>query len=392
MDNNSSNTSEKIEDGILFREELKEYDFGEGHPFRGDRYVNFYKYFKEQFQQGRDYILLAAEPATDNDLQLICHKNYIEFTRGYYESSNLGIPYPGKFSDFHSNDNLPTGKPGKVEEAARLVVGQAKLAAQLIHDGKFKKVISIGGGLHHAKPNFGEGFCLYNDVAFCALYLMHRYGLERILVLDTDAHCGNGTMTYFYSDRAVLFIDIHQDPISIYPGTGFVEQIGSDYGKGYTINVPLPEYAGDDAYRLVFESIVEPVVQEYKPQLIIRNGGSDPHFADGLTTLGLTMEGFRMIGEKVRKMSEICDGKLIDLIASGYNREVLPYAWTALISGLTGLNYKLVEPLPVPAVTHKKAVLEQTKSVIAEVKKCLSPYWQCLQEKEVPQGTDKKLF
>jgi acetoin utilization protein AcuC len=380
MDSAKTDKCENIDNSILFRDELHEYDFGEGHPFRGDRYVDFYRYFKTQFKAGVDYCLLEAEPATDSDLQLICHKNYIEFTRGYYESSNLGIPYPGKFSDFHSNDNLPTGKPGKVEEAARLVVGQAKLAAQLIHDNKFKKVISIGGGLHHAKPNYGEGFCLYNDIAFCALYLIHQYGLDRILILDTDAHGGNGTMTYFYSDRAVLFIDIHQDPIGIYPGTGFIQQIGADYGKGYTINVPMPEYSGDDSYKLVFETIVEPVVREYKPQIIIRNGGSDPHYADGLTTLGLSMEGFQMIGEKVRKMSEVCDGKVIDLIASGYNREVLPYAWTALISGLTGLKYKPVEPIPLLSNIKQKAAFYETRSVVTEVKKYLGPYWECLRD------------
>jgi acetoin utilization protein AcuC len=382
MNDVNVNKCESIETSILFRKELAEYDFGEGHPFRGDRYVNFYEYLKQHFREGTDYCLLEAEPATDSDLRLICHKNYIEFTRGYYESANLGIPYPGKFSDFHSMDDLPTGKPGKVEEAARIVVGQAKLAAQLIHDNKFKKVISIGGGLHHAKPNYGEGFCLYNDVAFCALYLIHQYGLDKILILDTDAHGGNGTMTYFYSDRAVLFIDVHQDPIGIYPGTGFIQQIGADYGKGYTINIPMPEYAGDECYKLVFESIIEPVVAEFKPQIIIRNGGSDPHFADGLTTLGLTMQGFYMIGEKVRKMSEICDGKLIDMIASGYNREVLPYAWAALISGLTGIKYELVEPLPMPPEARKKSVLLETRSVVAEVKKYLGPYWKCLRDTE----------
>ena len=308
-----------METSVLYSEDLKEYDFGLGHPFRGDRYVNFYNFLCKNLKEGKDYSLLKAEPASDKDLQKICHKNYIEFTRGYYESANLGIPYPGRFTDFQSMDNLPTGKPGKIEEAARLVVGQAKLAVQLLMNGTFKKAVSIGGGMHHAKPNHGEGFCLYNDVAFCALHTIQEYGLDRVLILDTDAHAGNGTMEYFYEENRVLFVDVHQDPLGLYPGTGFVEQIGSGKGKGFTVNIPLPVHAGDSAYRLVFETVIEPLVKEFKPQLIIRNGGSDPHFADGLTSLGLTMEGFRMIGEKVRKISEICDGKLIDLIASGYN-------------------------------------------------------------------------
>ena len=100
--------------------------------------------------------------------------------------------------------------------------------------------------------------------------------------------------------------------------------------------------------KLVFESIVEPVTQEFKPQIIIRNGGSDPHFDDGLTNLGLPVKGFRMIGEKVREMAKICDDKVIDLIASGYNEKVLPYAWLALISGLAGFKLEIEEPEPIP--------------------------------------------
>lgn len=367
-----------MENCILFNEELKEYDFGAGHPFRGDRYINFYHFLQQHFKEGTDYNLIKAEMATDKDLELICHKNYIEFTRGYYEAANFGIPYPGKFNDFQSVDNLPTGRPGRIEEAARLVVGQAKLATQLVMNGKFKKIVSIGGGLHHGKRDYGEGFCLYNDVAFCALFLMREFGLERILVLDTDAHGGNGTMEYFYDDNRVLFIDIHQDPMGIYPGTGFVQQIGAGKGKGFTINIPMPVLSSNSAYKLVFETIVEPVTKEFSPQIIIRNGGSDPHYADGLTTLGLDMEGFNMIGSKIRKMADICNGKNIDLIASGYNREVLPYAWTALLSGVLNWDYQLYEPVPPPAGFSREYALEEIKSVVMEAKTYLKPFWKCM--------------
>jgi acetoin utilization protein AcuC len=170
---------------------------------------------------------------------------------------------------------MPIGRPGRIEEAARFVVGQAKMACDLIQTGIYKKVISIGGGLHHAKPSYGEGFCLYNDVAFCALHLMQQYELERILILDTDAHAGNGTCEYFYEDARVLFIDLHQNPMTLYPGTGFADQIGHGKGKGFSVNIPLPINAGYDSYQLIFESIVEPITWEFEPQIIIRNGGSD---------------------------------------------------------------------------------------------------------------------
>ena len=376
-----------MDTAILYQEGLREYDFGPGHPFRGDRYEAFPRFLKDNLAANGEYQILKADPATDADLYLICQKDYVDFTKGYYKAANLGLRYPDRFSFFHSADNRPISRPGKLEEAARLIVGQAKMACQLIQAGlpavprelsqagTFKKVVSIGGGLHHAKPGCGEGFCLYNDVAFCALYLMQEYKLERILILDTDAHAGNGTAEYFYADPRVLFIDLHQNPATIYPGTGFANQIGHGKGMGFTINVPLPVNAGYDSYRMAFETIVEPVSREFKPQIIIRNGGSDPHFSDGLTSLGLSVKGFRMLGERVREMAKICDGKVIDLIASGYNETVLPYAWLALIAGLTGSKMKIQEPEPIPAQFRTDHAFAETPQVVAEVKNHLKDYW-----------------
>ncbi len=361
---------------ILYREELKEYDFGPGHPFRGDRYEIFPKFLRENLPENDNYRFLKAEWANDEDLLLICQRDYIDFTRDYFKARSLNISHHGRFYRYHSGDNYPMGKPGKLEEAARLIIGQAKMACDLIEQGKFKKVVSLGGGMHHAKESYGEGFCLYNDLAFAGKYLIEKYKLERILILDTDAHGGNGTMEYFYQDRRVLFIDLHQDPRTLYPGTGFAHQIGQGEGRGFTINVPLPLFAGFDSYKFVFEEIIEPVVKEFKPQIIIRNGGSDPHFADELTSLGLTIEGFRMIGEKVRKMAEICQGKVIDMIGSGYNKKVLPYGWLALISGLANWKIKIEEPIPIPQQFKKDSSLEETKSVIEAVKKNLRDYWR----------------
>ena len=366
---------------ILYREELKEYDFGSGHPFRSDRYETFPKFLKEHLSEDDNYRILKAEWATEEDLSLICKKEYIDFVRAYYESAHFGylihLGLSERANKFLSGDNIPPGRPGKLEEAARLIIGQVKLACDLIQQGRFRKVVSLGGGMHHAKPNYGEGFCIYNDVAFGAKYLIEKYGLERILILDTDAHAGNGTMEYFYEDPRVLFIDLHQDPRTLYPGTGFTYEIGAGEGRGYTINVPLPMFAGYDSYQLVFKEIVEPVTEEFKPQIIIRNGGSDPHFADELTQLGLTVKGFRMIGERVRKLSEICDGKVIDLIGSGYNKKVLPYDWLALISGLTDWKIEIKEPILIPQRLQKDPSLEETKKVIEEIKRNLKDYWNC---------------
>jgi acetoin utilization protein AcuC len=362
---------------ILYRPELREYDFGPGHPFRGDRYEIFHRFIRQHLPPDHNYVFLQAEPATDDDLLLICDREYIDVTRAYFKAAYLGLEYPSNFYQFHSGDNLPVGMPGKIEEAARLVVGQAKKACDLVMAGAYPRVVSVGGGMHHSRRNYGEGFCLYNDVAFCGKYLRQAHKLERVLILDTDAHAGNGTVDYFYDDPSVLFVDLHQDPRSIYPGTGFVHEIGTGRGAGFTVNVPLPVHAGDRSYRLAFESIVEPIVSEFKPQVIVRNGGSDPHFSDGLTTLGLTVNGFRMIGEKTRQMSAVCDGRVVDLIASGYNRKILPYAWLAMITGLAGIDYAVHEPESLPPETAADPYYARTEAVVEQVRAALKDYWSC---------------
>ena len=116
---------------------------------------------------------------------------------------------------------------------------------------------------------------------------------------------------------------------------------------------------------------------EFKPQIIIRNGGSDPHFNDGLTSLGLTLDGFYMIGEKVRRLSEVCDGRVIDLIASGYNQSVLPHAWLAQISGLAGFKVDIKEPSPVPKTLSPDSTLATTRSMLEELRNNLKEYWTC---------------
>lgn len=363
---------------ILYGEKLSEFDFGPGHPFRGDRYRVFPEFLRRELTEGKDFILVQAQEASDEDLSQIASPEYIRFTRKFYKDSSEGRALDAGFDRYHSVDNYPRGKTGRLEEATRLIVGQAKRAADLLQQGTYEKIVSIGGGQHHAKPQRGEGFCIYNDVAFAAKYLIEKHGLRRVLILDTDAHAGNGTAEYFVSESRVLLIDIHQDPRTLYPGTGFVNQIGRGEGEGHTVNVPMPLFAGDKSYGLVFDELVAPLCAEFKPQIIIRNGGSDPHFSDRLTSLGLTVSGLGMIGARVSELSKVCNGRLIDMIASGYNPQVLPYGWLAIICGIAGIEKDIPEPVQIPEEYLHDASVPYTQRVVEEVRKHLAPYWSSL--------------
>ncbi len=357
---------------ILYSDELRNYDFGPGHPFRSDRFVSFLKLYKEKLGKNKHFELVKNnEPASDEELEFWHTKDYIQAMK----AASSGITIPNLYQ-FISQDNLnPISRkfPKGIEKGARTVVKNSILALDFVQRKRSEKAVNIGGGLHHAKSNYGEGFCVYNDVVIAARYAMKKYDLKRILILDTDAHAGNGTCEAFYSDPNVLFVDLHQ--AGIYPGTGFAHEIGEGRGKGFTVNLPLAAGTGDKSYEVIFDEIILPLAEEYRPEIVIRYGGSDPHPMDEITELELTLEGFRMIGKKVREISKLCSNKSLDLICSGYKPDVLSKVWLSLITSLSGVEIQLEEPEP---EVKSDEMLTETKDLIKKVKENLKPYWKSM--------------
>ena len=357
---------------IIYSDELKNYDFGEGHPFRSNRFERFLELFKEKLSKDKRFELKKnITLASDEELELWHSKDYIKTM----QDASQGKAVSNLFR-FISGDNInPSTKklPQGIEEGARAVVKNSLLAIDYNQQRKTEKAVSIGGGLHHAMSDYGEGFCVYNDVVIATKYAIEKYNLERVLILDTDAHAGNGTCKAFYSDPKVLFVDTHQG--GIYPGTGSVDEIGEGRGKGFTVNLPVEAGTGDKAYELIFDEIIFPLAREYKPQMIIRYGGSDPYFDDELTSLGLTLYGFEMIGKKVRELSrELCENRSVDLLCSGYNLEVLPKIWLTLVAAISGVKINFKES----ALDIRDRKIAETKHLIKKVKGKLAPYWKSI--------------
>ncbi|UCC66401.1 MAG: hypothetical protein JSW32_00135 [Deltaproteobacteria bacterium] len=358
---------------LVHSEEMKRYDFGPGHPFRGDRHESFMRLFRETVGTEKGIDLIAPNPATDEDLQLVHSPEYIEFIKG-------GVGDPWSWGGMGYVDADTPLSPG-MDDAARIIVGASLLAGELVATGRYKVAISIGGGMHHARPSRGAGFCIYNDVAICVRKLRQEHRIKKILIFDTDGHAGDGTCEIFYRDPQILFISLHEDPIAQYPGTGFPHQIGEGEGKGFSVNIPLPSRTAIGPYLYALEEIFVPLAHEFRPDLILRNGGSDPHFDDQLIFLGITVDGFKRIGKKVREVAEaVCGGRIVDMVGSGYNPTVLPYAWLALVSGVSGVEVDLKEPVPPPSWLDEELGMEAVKKVIEEVKGHLSSYWKSLQK------------
>ena len=345
---------------IVYHEGVADYDFGPGHPFRGDRFPHFMGLVQEHDLLA-DHGVRLVEPyaAGDPDLLLAHDEDYIRMVE--------------RCGQLSMELEVDTPLSPSIVRAARLVVGTTLKAGELIAEGFIRVAEGIGGGLHHAGRDYGGGFCVFNDVAACAASLLERHGMERVMVFDTDVHAGNGTMDIFYEDPRVLFVSVHQDPKAFYPGTGFTEQIGSGPGEGYTVNVPLPKGADDDCMRLVLEDVFKPLAEEFSPQAIIRNGGSDPHFQDWLGGLRLTYSGLKSIGEAVAEAAHALGCGVVDLCCSGYNPETVAEGWLAIVSGVMGIDIDLKETILPPR--GSESLLRETRKTIAELKKNLREHW-----------------
>lgn len=358
---------------IIYSEKMKDYDFGYGHPFRGDRHVNFMNLFYQKIGADKAFEIIAPIPATDEQLALVHSRQYIDFIKRE-ESNQWG------WNNIRFLDADTPLSPG-MDDAARIVAGAGIMAGELVAEGRYKIAVSVGGGMHHARAYHGGGFCIYNDIAICVKNIQKKYGIKRVLIIDTDGHAGDGTSEIFYNDPNVLFISIHQDPATQYPGKGFPAEIGHEEGKGFTVNIPLPPGTAIDPYVYAMEEIFVPLAHEFKPEIILRNGGSDPHFADELIELGITVKGFHKIGSIVRETAEkVCGGKIVDMVGSGYNADVLPGSWLALVCGISGVDIDLTDPVQLPDWLDSRLGMEQVKHIVKEVKANLSPYWDCFRK------------
>ncbi len=196
---------------------------------------------------------------------------------------------------------------------------------------------------HHALAGRGMGFCLFNNVAVAACHALEARGLERVLIIDFDVHHGNGTQDTFYDDVRVLYFSVHQWPH--YPGSGSLSETGRGEGKGYTVNVPLPEGVGDGGYMKVFGEILAPVARRFKPQLILVSAGYDGHWKDPLAGMGLSVKGYARLMGVIRGLAvEVCGGGLVMTLEGGYHLEALSYSVLASMRVLLGRD-DVVDPL-----------------------------------------------
>jgi acetoin utilization deacetylase AcuC-like enzyme len=216
------------------------------------------------------------------------------------------------------------------------------------------------------------GFCLFNNIAIAAAHLIHRLGLNRVAILDIDAHHGNGTQEIFYDTNKVLYVSLHEDPKG-FPGTGFEDEIGEGEGLGYTVNVPLPFRVDDRLYYESFDQIAAPIIRQYKPQFMLVSAGFDGHYTDPVGELALSMQGYARVFSKILNLaSQLCSGKLVVTLEGGYSLSFLGKMATAAIARMADVPYSVRDTSPVAKVKVRK----RTEQVIKSVRSIQSAFWQ----------------
>lgn len=346
---------------LFYHKDFSQFDFGQFHPFRGNRFSAFMTRFREMgLGSNGDFEIVEPPEATDQDLERVHSREYIKIVKMMEDRRGYLSP-----------DTQV--QPGMIH-ASRLIWGSAIEGTRMALRGRTDLALGFGG-FHHAGVSSGEGFCLFNDVAGAARLAIDEFGVERVMILDTDAHQGNGTMEIFYKDPRVLFVSLHQDPGTIYPGKGFVEDTGELRGKGYTVNLCMPPMSGTLEYAAAFDRVVDPLAKQFRPQFIIRNGGSDPFWGDELTNLGLDMAGLTYVAERVREVSKRSGAPQLDLTASGYGRHVIE-GWLALFRGTTGIDIDIKEPpMPMDMDEGRENVRDRTERMLDRLYGHLSDHW-----------------
>lgn len=292
---------------VIFHKSYLKYDFGPGHPFLVQRPVLFLEKLKK-YQIPHQ--ILTPLKAEDKDILLVHTKDYLKRVKQLaQEGGNLSLDTP-----------VNQG----ILQAAYFSVGGSILAAKEALKGK--RTMNLLGGLHHAGPSTSSGFCIFNDHAIAVRKLQQDGKIKRVMIYDLDVHAGQGTQKIFYKDPNVFTISIHQDPHTLYPGTGFSWQRGEGAGKGYNLNLPLPPETKEKEYFKALDSALA-LASKFPHDLVILLLGVDTYKDDPLANFKLEIDSFRKIGERFKKFP-----KLAVMCAGGYSQKT-PDLWLSFLKG-----------------------------------------------------------
>jgi len=266
-------------------------------------------------------------------------------------------------------------------EAHLIAAGSAITIADALMKGEIRNGFALvrPPGHHAMRVVHGNrGFCNINNEAVMVEHLRQVYGLKRIAIVDTDVHHGDGTQDIYWHDPDVLFISFHQDGRTLYPGTGFMNELGGPQAYGTTLNIPLPPGTSDEGILLVLEKLVLPVLQDFQPELIINSAGQDNHYKDPLANMNFSAQGYATLNQKLAPDIAVLEG--------GYSIEdALPYVNMGIIMAMAGIDYSnLYEP------DYKKGNFREDPKRLKILEKIVEELLQVYSAREVLQSNIKE--
>lgn len=354
--------------GIIFAQAYLHHEQSPTHPERSERLAYTIDQLTEEgIFDLSDIRLIEPKKATRNEILSVHDENYLKFleeasiTRGMIDYDTI----------------IPRGLIGD----ALLAAGGAVTGVNAVFDQDVRNVFVLCRPPgHHAGHSHGGGFCYLNNVAI-AVRQCQRRGMRRVMILDWDAHHGNGTQEIFFDDPSVLFCSVHQFPF--YPGSGQIDEIGIGDGTGYTVNMPVPGGSSDQVYQYLLQEIIIPLAEEFQPDCIVISAGQDNHFTDPLTGLALTARGYATMMQEICILADsICFGRLVVVLEGGYSVEGgLPYTNLGIIAAMAGLDISQIrEPDTLLDLLHRSVsdtAISQVIKTTDNLKMILAPYWNC---------------
>ncbi|MFB3131812.1 MAG: acetoin utilization protein AcuC [Rhodothermales bacterium] len=332
---------------IVYHPDYQTYNFGPAHPFSPVRLVMLV-----ELLEALDALPEVVEPtpATRDDVLTVHSEAYVE----QVEAASHGTPRPDAQRFGLDTGDVPTF--AGMDAAARALVGGTLHAARLVATGQAHCVLQLGGGLHHAGREQAAGFCVYNDGAVAIRYLRQQ-GL-RVAYLDIDVHHGDGVQGLFYDEPDVLTISLHESGRYLYPGTGFVDELGEAKGKGFKLNVPLEPFTHDASYLEAFEHVVPRALLHFQPDVLVVECGADAHTADPLAHLLLTSHAYETLFRRILELAGThTEGRVVLTLGGGYDLDATVRVWAML--ALLVQERPLPERLPEAWLARWQQRLEQ---------------------------------
>ncbi|MHB1876943.1 MAG: acetoin utilization protein AcuC [Streptosporangiaceae bacterium] len=344
---------------VAWDDDLTSYNFGPGHPLAPIRVELTMQLARSLGVLDHETVTVAKpEPASDAELEFVHDPVYIAVVK----RASGADPFPMAARFGLGTDDNPIF-PG-MHEASALVAGATRAAAQAVWSGAAEHGVSIAGGLHHAMRDHASGFCVYNDPAIAIAWLLSQ-GAERIAYVDIDVHHGDGVQTAFYNDPRVLTISLHENPATLFPGTGRPAETGGPDAPGSAVNVALPAGTRDAGWLRAFHAIVPPLLRAFRPQILVSQHGCDTHWLDPLANLEITIDAQRAAHAAIHQLAhETAGGRWLLTGGGGYEViQVVPRTWTHLLAEASG--HPLDPGLPTPPA-WRDYVARRTRSAAPE--------------------------